>query len=223
MRSTSQGLGDGASGSRVALYAAIRRDACRDVEPRSATQARGRIPHHHGRTELRLAGTTKGPAEARLPPGPLPGHHRRLAPWRSGCPEEAAAHREADLRPPPGRTSRHRGVVLDGARVRRHPTPRDPDRKRVGNPPTRSSLKNTCRGGRPRSTSVRSRSGCAANWSPARCSVCDSPTPARPCTGSVHRPGRRRSSRVTFTPSMFWAGCRSGRSATTISRPPSRA
>jgi hypothetical protein len=43
--------------------------------------------------------------------------------------------------------------------------------------------------------------------------------PARRCTGSRCRAGRRRSSRATSTPSACWAGCRPGRSATTTSRP----
>ena len=45
----------------------------------------------------------------------------------------------------------------------------------------------------------------------------------KPCTGSVPRLGRKPSSRVTSTPSTCSAGCRPGRSATTTSRPPSRA
>jgi transposase len=42
------------------------------------------------------------------------------------------------------------------------------------------------------------------------------------CTGYRCRAGRRRSSRATSTRSGSWAGCRSGRSATTTSSPRSR-
>ncbi len=41
MRSTSQGLGDGASGSRVALYAAIRRDARAGMSNRALQRKHG--------------------------------------------------------------------------------------------------------------------------------------------------------------------------------------
>ena len=105
-------------------------------------------------------------------------------------------------------------------------SPRDAARsgsKRAGNPRTRTFRRSTCQAARPRSTSARSRSGCAANWSPARCSACDSHTPARPCTGSVRPPGRKPSSRATRTRSEPSGASRPGRSATTTSRPPSRA
>lgn len=208
--------------SRVDLYAAIRRDAKAGLSNR-ALQCKHRV----GYRAVAAALASAWPKQPRRPPK----RGSRLDPYRPGI--DGWLRDDLDTPKKQRHTAKRifdrllaehdaQGVVSYGMVRDYVATRRREIRTEAGREPVNTFIPQTHLPGREAEVDfgqvvVRLRGELVT----CTLSACDCPIPGRPYTGSAPRPDRRRSSKVTPTPSESSAACRRGRSVTTTSKLPS--